>query len=104
MKSIKEVGDISKLSEKEQKKVVNHVRYVSAVLANIRARIQKFGECVVDEVDLMRIWASPLIEPSSGNFRQKVERVAEDMDSIVNWLDKGEVQFCRKIPSIIVLN
>lgn len=104
MKSLKEVGDISKLELEQQKKVVAHIKYVAALIANIRVRLEKFGECLVDDVDLMRVWASPLIEPSAGNFREKVQGMANELGATVNWLEKGQVQFCRQIPSIIVLN
>jgi hypothetical protein len=99
---VKDIIDrLSRAPEKEQRKMLKHLSYVTSVTANIRKRLDCFGECLVDELDLMRIWAEPWIE-LPGDLKDKVEGMASELDAEAVRLEKDEWKFYRKRHCIVV--
>ena len=72
--------------------------YTMSVVANIRARLDKFGECLIDTVDLERIWkdeAKSAIVPDNANFRYRCRHMAKELDATVDWPNATETRFIK---------
>ena len=89
---------------KDAETVRDSIAYAAAVVANIRARLDKFGECYVDNADLLKIWAGKPWLEATGNLRQRIKNLAKEMDAKVSWPNKkDEAHFTRNIQLIKVV-
>ena len=91
------------ITDKNSKDIHEHIVYAAAVVANIRARLDKFYECYMDDADLLKIWGGvPWLE-STGNLHDRIKGLAREMEADVSWPKKGEAWFVRKVPLIEIV-
>lgn len=95
------VERLSRSPREEQAEILKHLSYVASITANIRQRLDAFDECIVDQSDLIQIWAQPWVD-LPGNFKNKMEGMAADLDADVVKLNKNEWKFYRKRHCIVV--
>lgn len=91
------------ITDENSKDIHEHMVYAAAVVANIRARLDKFYECYMDDSDLLRIWGGTPWLDSTGNLHDRVRALAREMDAEVEWFEnKKEAHFTRKAPYYII--
>lgn len=91
-------------TEENSKDIHQHLVYAAAVVANIRARLDKFYECYMDDKDLLKIWGGTPWLTSSGNLHDRIRNLAREMEASVEWAEKGTAHFTRKVPYYIIGN
>ena len=91
-------------TEQEADQLKKSVVYATAVIANIRARLDKYGECYVDDTDLLKIWAGKSWLNADGNLHDRIKNLAKVMRAQVSWPNrKDEAHFTRSVPLIYVV-
>lgn len=89
-------------TKENSKEIQQHLIYAAAVVANIRARLDKFYECYIDDKDLLKIWGGLSWLDSTGNLHDRIKGLARKMEAKVSWPKDGEAYFTRKRPSLII--
>jgi len=100
------VGRMSSINytEENSKKIHGHLVYVAAVVANIRARLNTFYECYMDDSDLLKIWGGIDWLDSTGNLHDRIKGLAREMGAEVSWPKNGEAHFTQKREIIEVVS
>jgi hypothetical protein len=89
-------------NEKDADKLRERILYAASVVANIRARVEKFGEAYADDVVFLPIWAG--VNDAQGNLKDRIKRLGSEMDMNVDWPNKkDEAHFTRKVHHIEVV-
>ena len=89
-------------TEQDADSVNESIRYAAAVIANIRVRLEKYQECYVDDLDLLKIWGGKPWLSQGGNLHDRIKNLAKEIGTKVDWPRKGEAHFVRDVPCIIV--
>jgi hypothetical protein len=97
------LSDIEITTEQEATELRDTIMYAAAVVANIRARLDKYHECYVDDSILLQIWGGKPWLEATGNLHQRIKKLAKEMQANVDWPNrKDEARFYRKVPLIVV--
>lgn len=83
------------LTVDERDKFRAQIVYTASVVANIKARLNKFGECLVDTADLEKIWEDSPLVPDNANFQYRVNHMAEELDATVDWPEHQLARFIK---------
>jgi len=91
------------VTEENVEEVRQAIIFTAAVVAHIRARLDKYGEAIVDDAVLLKIWGGKPWLSATGNLHDRIKNLAKEMEAKVSWPKKGEARFTRKIPIIHVV-
>lgn len=86
----------------EAKALRKRIVYASSIIANIRARIDKYGEAYADNITFAPIWSG--VEDARGNLKDRIRQLAQQMGMNVDWETRDDLaHFTRKVHLIEVV-